>query len=93
MSLFFDFCSADSIGGMLSIVIQFLALAVFARALLSWFRPDPRNPLVQTLDAITEPILQPLRQIVPRLGMFDLTPIVAIFVLYTMARLLCRAEF
>jgi YggT family protein len=33
------------------------------------------------LDDITEPILSPLRQVVPRLGMFDITPIIAIIIL------------
>ena len=42
---------------------------------------------VQALDAITEPILQPLRQIVPRVGMIDITPMVAIIVLYVLIAL------
>jgi YggT family protein len=40
---------------------------------------------VQVLDAITEPILQPLRQIVPRIGMIDITPMVALIVLQVIA--------
>jgi YggT family protein len=38
--------------------------------------------------ALTEPILRPLRQIVPTLGMIDITPIVAYFVLYLLENLL-----
>jgi YggT family protein len=34
------------------------------------------------LNEITEPILAPLRRVVPRIGMIDITPMVAIFVLY-----------
>ena len=55
--------------------------AIFVRVLLSWVITDPRNPLVNVLDQITEPILGPLRRVVPRLGMFDLTPMVAMIIL------------
>jgi len=55
--------------------------AIFVRVLISWVITDPRNPLVNVLDQITEPILGPLRRVVPRLGMFDLTPMVAMILL------------
>ena len=58
-----------------------LTAAVFIRVLLSWFPIDPHNPLVTVLYEITEPILEPLRRVVPRLGMFDLTPMVAIILI------------
>lgn len=58
-----------------------LVLAIIVRALLSWFNMDPRSPLIQTLNSITEPILEPIRRIMPRLGMIDLSPLVAILLL------------
>jgi YggT family protein len=58
-----------------------LTAAIFIRVLLSWFPIDPHNPLVTVLYEITEPILEPLRRVVPRLGMFDLTPMVAIILI------------
>ena len=61
-------------------------MAIFARAILSWFIRDPRNPLVELLDQITEPILSPLRRVVPRLGMIDITPLVAIILLQFLAQ-------
>lgn len=42
---------------------------------------DARNPLIQVLDAITEPIMEPIRRIMPRLGMIDLSPLIAILLL------------
>ena len=51
------------------------------RALLSWFNLGPYNPLVRILYDVTEPILAPLRQIIPRIGMIDISPIVAILLL------------
>ena len=61
---------------------QLLAFAIFARAIVSWFPIDQSGPVVRALDAITEPILQPLRRVVPRLGMIDITPMVAMIVLF-----------
>lgn len=63
------------------LVFTFLTIAVFARAIVSWFNMDPRSPLIQILDAVTEPILDPIRRIMPRLGMIDLSPLIAILLL------------
>ena len=58
-----------------------LTAAIFVRALLSWFPIDPHNPLVTLLYDITEPILDPLRRVIPRLGTIDITPLVAILLI------------
>ncbi|GBD12517.1 hypothetical protein HRbin24_00524 [bacterium HR24] len=68
-----------------------LTLAIFARAILSWFPIDPRNPVVSFLHEITEPILAPLRQVLPRIGFLDLSPLVAIILLQVVARLAADA--
>jgi YggT family protein len=65
-----------------------LTAAIFFRALLSWFPIDPRNPLVTFLYDITEPILEPLRRVIPRLGMIDISPFVAIILIQLIARLM-----
>ncbi len=51
---------------------------------------DPRNPVAIFLNDITEPILSPIRQYVPRLGMLDLTPMVAIILLSIIAQFVTR---
>ena len=61
--------------------------AIFVRVLLSWVITDPRNPLITVLDQITQPILAPLRRVVPRLGMFDITPMVAMIILIAIQRM------
>lgn len=89
--MFFNICSPDPSHplSILAALIQILGLAIFFRAILSWFVRDPYNPIVRVLNSITEPILQPLRQIVPRMGMMDLTPLVAIIVLSVIGGMLC----
>ena len=63
------------------VLCNILIVAIVARALLSWFINDPRNPLIAALDQVTEPILAPLRRVMPRTGMFDFTPLVAVLIL------------
>lgn len=57
---------------------------IVIRALVSWVNPDPRNPIVRTLVVLTEPLLRPLRRLLPpaRMGGLDLSPLLAFFPLY-----------
>jgi YggT family protein len=56
---------------------------IIIRALLSWVSPDPYNPIVRVLAAATEPVLRPLRRLVPprKLGGVDLSPLLAVLLI------------
>ncbi len=58
-----------------------LTILILLRVVVSWYSPRPTNKLVIILYRVTEPILAPLRRIIPRVGMFDFTPLVAIILL------------
>jgi YggT family protein len=73
---------------LISAICYILMAAIFIRAIMSFITNDPRNPLVNALDQITEPILAPLRRVIPRVGMLDFTPMIAIFILYAIVSLL-----
>ena len=77
--------------GLILLLLQLLWFAIFARAIVSWFPVDPNGPVVRALDAITEPILDPLRRVVPRIGMIDITPMVAILLILVIASALQRS--
>ncbi len=69
--------------------IIILVIAIFARTILSWFPTANRlNPLVALIYQLTEPILLPLRKIIPRMGMFDFTPTIALLILFLVLALL-----
>jgi YggT family protein len=69
--------------------ILVLTIAIILRALISWIpNLDPRNPIVEFLVTITEPILAPIRSVMPRGIMFDFSPIIAIFLLQIIGRVL-----
>ena len=75
-------------GYFVDLLFNILQFAIIIRSLLSWFNPRPDNPLVVLLYDLTEPILAPLRRIVPRLGMIDITPLVAILLMSVIQRVL-----
>lgn len=79
MSVFIDF---------IRFLCEALALIIFIRAILSWFPISRHNPIVAFLDYITEPIMIPLRRIIPRIGMIDITPMVAIIILIIIASII-----
>ncbi len=64
--------------------LNILMWAVIARSLLSWFPIDQSSPLFQMLHRVTEPIVEPIRRIMPNTGMIDLSPMVAIMVIIVM---------
>ena len=63
---------------LVQLVFYLWTLMLLARILLSWVQIDPYHPLVQFLYSITEPILRPIRELLPQTGMFDFSPLVAI---------------
>ena len=67
---------------LIRIMIQGLIFAIFLRAVLSWFPIDRSGTLLRGLDAVTEPVLEPLRRLIPRVGMVDISSMIAILVLY-----------
>ena len=57
-----------AIARVIDLTLQLFVWLVIIRALISWFSPDPYNPLVQLLFRITEPVLGPLRNFLPFFG-------------------------
>ena len=71
---------------LLQLVLTVLSLytwVIIIRALISWVSPDPYNPIVQILARLTEPVLAPLRRLVPprMTGNIDVSPILAILLI------------
>ncbi|MCA9374369.1 YggT family protein [Candidatus Peregrinibacteria bacterium] len=64
-----------------SIFFDLLSFAIIARILMSWISNGGSGQIQAFLRSVTEPILSPFRRAIPRLGMFDISPIVALFCL------------
>jgi len=65
----------------LYILLQVLLVAILVRVVLTWFPVDPSNPIIRLINEVTEPVLAPFRRVIPRIGMFDLSPIAAMLVI------------
>jgi YggT family protein len=74
----------------LQILCEVLTLVILARVIISWIAPGSNNLFINIVYQITEPILAPLRRIIPRAGMFDFTPMAAVILLQLIALLISR---
>lgn len=84
--------------GLINLLVLLLYLytwVIILRAVVSWTSPDPGNPLIQLLVKVTEPVLKPLRTLVPpaKLAGIDLSPILAIVVIQIVRYLLLSTLF
>ena len=79
-------------GSLIEAIGTVLYIAIFARVILSWFpQVAATNPLVQIVFTVTEPILRPIRRLLPRMGMFDLSPMIALILVAIIQRVLLQA--
>ena len=82
------------IARVLDIVLDIYMWVIIIRALISWVNPDPYNAIVQILNRLTEPVLRPLRKVVPpwRIGI-DLSPLLAILIIIFLRTALIRTLY
>ena len=66
----------------LSGALELYSFALIVYILMSWFPGARESGFGRTLSNICEPYLEPFRRIIPTLGMIEISPIVAIYVLY-----------
>ena len=71
--------------------LTLLSWLLIATALISWFPIDAGNRWVRLLRAITDPVLHPIRAIVPPIGGFSLDVIIALLLLWGVQRVLAQA--
>lgn len=81
----------DAVATFFIVFLYALMFSIIGRSLLSWFPVDQRGSLARGLHQITEPILDPIRRIVPRFGMIDLSPMVAVILLVVMIEVVRQA--
>jgi YggT family protein len=66
-------------------------LLVLGRVLVSWIDPRFEKPISQFLYSLTEPVLSPVRNALPRTGMLDLSPLILLIGLGLLMRLILAA--
>ena len=78
----------------IELLLQLFNLALLARIILSWFpNVDRRNPVIQFLFDITEPVLRPIREMLPSSGMFDFSPMIVFLIIQVISTVLRNIRF
>jgi len=72
---------------LINILSQFFIILVIVKIILSYFM-DPYHPLRRTLDNLVEPLLAPIRRVVPLIGMFDFSPLILIILVQVLSSVL-----
>jgi len=82
----------SALASVLNLVLTIFYWLILVRALISWVNPDPYNPVVQFLYKTTEPILYPIRKILPLSLKFgiDISPIIAFIAIMFLRSFLVR---
>ena len=79
----------------IGILLRFAGFVIFGRVMISWLVAaqmlSPTNPIVNALFNVTEPILGPIRKVIPRVGMFDFSPMLVMIFLFIAAEILQRS--
>jgi YggT family protein len=85
-------------GGVIDFIAWLLTLyswIIIVAALISWVSPDPRNPIVRFLHVATEPVLAPVRRLLPpwRTGGLDLSPLIVLIAIQFVLRVVLRSLY
>lgn len=77
-----------SISELLALALNTLLITLIVQAILSWVNPGAYNPLVSILYSINEPVLRPIRRLLPDMGGIDFSPLVVLLLIQLMKMLL-----
>ena len=76
-----------TIAKLISVLANAIVLLVIVQVILSYFM-SPFHPIRRTIDRIVEPMLAPIRKVVPLVGMFDFSPLILIILVQVLATVL-----
>lgn len=76
--------------GFLGWLLGLYSWVIIAAALITWVSPDPRNPIVMFLRRVTEPVLAPVRRLLPpwKTGGLDFSPLIVILAIQFVERVI-----
>jgi YggT family protein len=75
------------LASLVDLLFTFYIFLIFARVILSFARIDPYHPVAQWIMRLTEPLLGPIRNLMPQTGMVDFSPMIAMFVLIVLRQI------
>lgn len=69
------FLAVRSVAELLNLLLNVFLVVIFIRVILSWVNPGQYNPAIGLIDSLAEPVLAPVRRVIPAIGGLDLSPI------------------
>lgn len=78
----------QSVAMLVQLFVQIYSLVILARVLMSWVNIDPYSPLARTIFDLTEPVLAPIRNLLPQTTGLDFSPIIAMVLLQIIGQML-----
>lgn len=85
-----------AIASVLSLILTLFQLLILARVLLSWFpqlayNSDPTvRQIIRVIYDLTEPVLAPIRQLMPQGSMVDFSPLIVLLIIYVIQNMVLR---
>lgn len=81
----------NNLVGFIGLLLNLYTWIIIAAALITWVSPDPYNPIVRLLRQVTEPVLQPIRRLIPtyKTGI-DFSPLIAIILIQLIEQVIRR---
>ena len=73
---------------LLASLLKIYGYIIIVRAIISWVNPNPYNPLVRLIHGLTDPVLEPIRRLLPDMGGLDISPFVAILIIWILMSLI-----
>jgi len=71
-----------AVARILDVALTIYMWIIVIRAVLSWVNPDPYNPIIRLINQLTEPVLTPIRRLIPFRGMgIDFSPIIILLLI------------
>ena len=85
----------EALATILDNVLRIYSVVIVIGVLVSWVSPDPFNPIVQFLRAITQPLFEWIRKRLPfvAIGMMDLSPLAALLLIQLLQMVVIRSLF
>ena len=77
--------------GLVRTLFEIYSVIMLIRVLSSWFQVDPYSPVMRLLYQVTEPVLAPIRRILPQTGGMDFSPMVALILLQVLESIVTSA--
>lgn len=72
---------ARSVADIIELTLNIFFFSILIQVILSWVAPHQYNPVTVVIHQLNEPLLQPLRRMLPPMGGFDFSPLIAIVLL------------